>query len=62
MRIAQSCLIVTKTEDDSIFVCYFSTLSEKVGERFQIVHYFISERDGKSSEINAEIIRENVAN
>jgi hypothetical protein len=59
LRIAQSCLFVAKTEDDAVFVCYFSTIAENVGERFRIISYFISEQ-GRSSDVNYHIIRENV--
>lgn len=56
---AQSCLCVAKTEDDTIFVCYFSTIEENVGQRFQIYSYFISDQV-RSSDINYDIIRKNV--
>lgn len=59
MRIAQSCLYVARTEDDTIFVCYFSTIEKNVGSRFQILSYFINDQ-GRSSEMNYEIIRKNV--
>lgn len=61
LRIAQSCLFVARTEDDTIFVCYFSIIEENVGEKFRIISYFITEQ-GRSSDINHHIIKENVSN
>lgn len=58
----KSCLFVTKTEDNYLFVCYFSCIEEYANNEFKIYSYFRTADNDLSSDINRSIIAKNVSN
>lgn len=60
LRLGQSCLYMTKTEDRSKLFAYFSTGTYYSQSPFTICSYILTLDGSCSSEINRQMIRQNV--